>query len=76
VSYSEECLTDFRREFPRPAPAYCPGCQSFLEECTPDPEDYNKPCPYHRPRVDEYEPAWPPSLLDNEEEEDADQRIV
>ena len=30
--------------------AHCPDCISFLDECNPDAEDYDSPCPYYKPR--------------------------
>ena len=34
---------------------YCPGCISFREECNPEEEDYNKPCPYFKSANEVYE---------------------
>lgn len=42
--------------------AYCPDCVSFKNECNPDFEDYNEPCPYYKSVHDElaeYEQTCP-----------------
>jgi hypothetical protein len=33
--------------------ADCQYCISFREECNPEAEDYNKPCPYYKPKAQE-----------------------
>ena len=30
--------------------AYCPSCISYREECNPEPEDWDKPCPFYKSR--------------------------
>ena len=38
----------------------CPSCISFNDECHPDPEDYNEPCPYYKAREEVLEAELEP----------------
>ena len=35
------------------SPVYCPACVAFGEDCNPESEDWNTPCPYYKDKRDE-----------------------
>lgn len=45
--------------------AYCPNCVSYLEECHPEVEDWEKPCDYYKDiEPPESDPLGPPETIE------------